>query len=118
MVLQKRIAAFFEAILQEETNLLYAYIDPRNERSLWMSEQFGFKQMANIATQTFSRIRPRMQPEVHQVATNSNLKQLHQQIFSDYALFSQNIPTMKHRGTISEQLKTLLPWLKRIVPIG
>jgi quinol monooxygenase YgiN len=105
---KKRIAAFFEAILQEETNLLYAYIDPRNERSLWMSEQFGFKQMANIATQTFSRIRPRMQPEVHQVATNSNLKQLHQQIFSDYALFftkhTYNEAPWYYIGTIEDPI--------------
>lgn len=51
----------------------YAYIDPKNERSLWMSETFGFETVAMIKTQTFSRSRPK-QKNVH-VVTNQELIQ-------------------------------------------
>ncbi|NRA12310.1 MAG: hypothetical protein HRT57_10185, partial [Crocinitomicaceae bacterium] len=37
----------------------YAYIDPDNEKSLWMSQTFGFEKAGEIATQTFSRINPK-----------------------------------------------------------
>lgn len=64
--LKKKISGFFDQILTEENAppLLYAYIDPRNERSLWMSQNFGFFAAAQIATQTFSRIRPKVKDDV------------------------------------------------------
>jgi hypothetical protein len=89
-VLKKNIEAFFESILQQETDLLYAYIDPRNERSLWMSEQFGFRPMANIATQTFSRIKPRLQEEVQKTATNATIESWHRKVFGSYLLYFTN----------------------------
>ena len=53
---------FFDYVLSTEqpfgaVQSFYAYIDPNNEKSLWMSESFGFKARATIATQTFSRAR-------------------------------------------------------------
>jgi hypothetical protein len=38
---------------------MYAYIDPRNERSKWMSEHFGFHVIGSLATQSFSRLNPK-----------------------------------------------------------
>lgn len=60
--LKQELRTFFNHVLSEEkpfgdVQSFYAYIDPNNEKSLWMSETFGFKSIANIATQTFSRVR-------------------------------------------------------------
>lgn len=60
-LIKRELNQFFEATLHGDTefgkvDVHYAYIDPKNEKSLWMSENFGFKQVANIATQTFSRV--------------------------------------------------------------
>ncbi len=53
--LKRELQAFFERQLKSgEVESFYAYIDPRNVKSLWMSENFGFKSMAKIATQTYS----------------------------------------------------------------
>lgn len=61
-LLKQEIMAVFERVSAEHPgnlNMCYAFIDARNERSKWMSEQFGFKTKAKLATQTFSRIYPK-----------------------------------------------------------
>ena len=60
--LKKELQVFFDNVLSEDMPFgdirsFYAYIDPNNEKSLWMSENFGFEKAAEIATQSFSRIR-------------------------------------------------------------
>lgn len=45
---------------QSEAGLFYAYIDPKNDKSLWMSERFGFQSIGKMATQTFSSYRPKL----------------------------------------------------------
>ena len=69
--LKKRVDTFFEGVFiepikigEEAPKRFYAYIDPRNERSLWMSQNFGFYTVAKIATQTFSRIKPKKNKDV------------------------------------------------------
>jgi hypothetical protein len=60
--LKQEITAVFErvsAVHPGTLEMCYAYIDARNERSKWMSEQFGFQTKAKLATQTFSRVYPR-----------------------------------------------------------
>lgn len=61
--LKKELKKFFknaiESTHEDHPELFYAYIDPKNTRSLWMSQQFGFEVQAKIATQTFSRIKPK-----------------------------------------------------------
>lgn len=37
----------------------YAYIDPNNEKSLWLSQRFGFTELIKLNTQTFSRTKPK-----------------------------------------------------------
>lgn len=66
--LKKKITSFFDEVLEGENAppLLYAYIDPRNDRSIWMSQNFGFYTAAKIATQTFSRIQPKVKADVKQ----------------------------------------------------
>lgn len=38
---------------------MFAYIDLKNSRSKWMSEQFGFNTIAQLVTQTYSRLYPK-----------------------------------------------------------
>lgn len=75
--LKNSIAEFFDGILQHpenEVECFYAYIDPQNERSLWMSQSFGFKTVAKIATQTFSRTNPKRQKAVASLKVNDFIK--------------------------------------------
>ncbi|GAB5417542.1 MAG: hypothetical protein Crog4KO_08140 [Crocinitomicaceae bacterium] len=58
--LKGELQQFFDGVISKEqpfgeVNSFYAYIDPNNEKSLWMGENFGFERKADIATQTFSR---------------------------------------------------------------
>jgi hypothetical protein len=59
--LKNELAFFFKNALSadEGPDTFYAYIDPRNERSLRMSQFFGLNPVAEIATQTFSRLKPK-----------------------------------------------------------
>jgi hypothetical protein len=69
--LKTRINEFLDKAFELENDkpsLFYAYIDPRNYRSLWMSQNFDFYTAAKIATQSFSRVKPKIQTGV--VATN------------------------------------------------
>lgn len=58
-LLKKETERFFEEKLQEEVSCFYGYVDPNNEKSKWMCENFGFKQIGTLATQTFSRRTPK-----------------------------------------------------------
>jgi len=60
--LKKEIEEVFKRVSLEHPgslNMCYAYIDARNARSKWMSEQFGFQTKAKLATQSFSRRFPK-----------------------------------------------------------
>ncbi len=63
-MLKRELNSFFQQALtgnqnQASVKSMYAYIDPKNEKSKWMSEHFGFKTIAQLATQSFSRINPK-----------------------------------------------------------
>jgi hypothetical protein len=45
-------------------NYCYAYIDTKNVRSKWMSETFGFHTKAQLATQSYSRLFPRVNKQL------------------------------------------------------
>jgi hypothetical protein len=60
--LKQEIEVVFQRVEKEHAghlHMCYAYIDARNARSKWMSEQFGFQTKAKLATQTFSRVYPK-----------------------------------------------------------
>ena len=57
-LLRLELEQFFQQAMESEgVDKFYAYIDPRNVKSLWMSENFGFSTLGKVATQTFSRTR-------------------------------------------------------------
>ena len=62
--LKRELNQFFVEVFEgkysdEPVESMYAYIDPRNDRSKWMSENFGFKFISQLATQSFSRFYPK-----------------------------------------------------------
>jgi hypothetical protein len=60
--LKQEIEGVFQRVSAEHPGSLdmcYAYIDARNDRSKWMSEQFGFQTKAKLVTQSFSRRYPK-----------------------------------------------------------
>lgn len=64
-----KIAKMFEYELNSGTKSFYAYIEPKNERSHWMRENFGFVNAAQIQTQTFSRLRAKKSLRVEELLT-------------------------------------------------
>jgi len=98
--LKNKISSFFDKVLEEENAppLLYAYIDPRNERSLWMSQNFGFYTAAKIATQTFSRIKPKRKSDVHSSIDSafiqSKVREINKNkpLYFDYHTFNKETP--------------------------
>lgn len=78
-LLKKELNAFFDYQLESgEVDSFYAYIDPRNVKSLWMSENFGFETVGSIATQTYSSVkkpkRGRVQCDDHPTAIPSEIE--------------------------------------------
>lgn len=63
--LKKELNEFFGNVLTSQgaysADSFYAYIDPKNSKSLWMSQNFGLEITAFLATQTFSRVRPKFE---------------------------------------------------------
>ena len=98
-ILKTNLNAFFSDKLRSgEAESFYAYIDPKNVKSLWMSEQFHFVEKANIATQTFSRVHPSAKIEIEKCDDKAQIKSLvkehfgDQKYFFDYHIYSNTDP--------------------------
>lgn len=88
--LKKRIGKFFDSAFELEEDrpeTFYAYIDPRNERSLWMSQNFDFYTVAKIATQTYSRVKPRDHSEVSPIKVNDFIRDKVAAVYGDHPLY-------------------------------
>lgn len=89
--LKKEIESFFEGVLSgkmgEPVDRFYAYVDPKNLKSLWMTEQFGFHPIARIATQTYSRLRPKPSQKIEKSSDPEIIRSFLKQEFSDEAFF-------------------------------
>lgn len=62
--LKRELNQFFSEVFEGKhsdlpVNSMYAYIDPRNDRSKWMSENFGFRVVSQLTTQSYSRLYPK-----------------------------------------------------------
>ena len=76
-LIKNELKGFFQSTLLdgfegEKVNSFYAYIDPNNEKSLWMSENFGFQYYRTVATQSFSRISPKVKSGVRMIDFNND----------------------------------------------
>jgi hypothetical protein len=114
--LKNELAAFFEnaLIADDGPDTFYAYIDPRNERSLRMSQFFGLNPVAEIATQTFSRIKPK-KTSVECIKNKEEIASLVTSRFDTYAFFhpyqtyqteDSNFWVLKEKGEISAFAKS------------
>jgi hypothetical protein len=83
-LLKKELSRYFNEKLtgrldEEQINSFYAYIDPKNERSKWMSENFGFHVAGHLVTQSFSRINPKKSKKLRRIedwnAVSSQIRQ-------------------------------------------
>ena len=88
-LLKRELTSFFDDSLKgtsdlEKVESFYAYIDPRNEKSLWMSETFEFSSVGKIATQTFSRTRPRKSIRLRKTDDWNQVKSLVENQFGSY----------------------------------
>jgi L-amino acid N-acyltransferase YncA len=77
-LLKRELTQFFDNVFKgeggETPHSFYAYIDTQNEKSLWMSEHFGFEKRAEITTQTFSRINPKLKASIQKVEKWDDVK--------------------------------------------
>ncbi|MDG1331691.1 MAG: hypothetical protein P8P74_05135 [Crocinitomicaceae bacterium] len=81
-LLKRELNAFFDHQLNSgDVDSFYAYIDPRNVKSLWMSENFGFKTIGKIATQTYSSVR---KPKVGRVQVDPDPTEIPQEIIAQF----------------------------------
>ncbi len=97
--LKMEMASFFDETfdgkLGESPDAFYAYIDPANDRSKWMSEQFGFRTEAQLISQSFSRTKPRMQSPVRLLEDKEIISEQLDKIEKTHAYF---VRTHAERG--------------------
>lgn len=90
--LKSELSNFFNSALEngvndEKINSFYAYIEPKNIRSIQMSENFGFQKCGTIITQTFSRISPKMSQRFVTIDTWEEVKKSIEKNFSNYSYY-------------------------------
>lgn len=87
-IIKREIETFFQdALDNQEAESFYAYIDPKNVKSMWMSENFGFKTIGRIATQSFSRVNPKPSNRIHKIDDWNEVKDIIQSNFSEHQYY-------------------------------
>ncbi|MEY3236268.1 MAG: hypothetical protein RI883_369 [Bacteroidota bacterium] len=90
--LKRELNQFFDEVFEgkhsdEPVESMYAYIDPRNDRSKWMSENFGFKVISQLATQSFSRFYPKLSPRVELISDWNEIKEIVEKHYNQHNYF-------------------------------
>ena len=84
-LIKREIESFFQDVLDNQgVKSFYAYIDPKNVKSLWMSENFGFKTISKVATQTFSRVKPKASNRLVKLESREEVDSIIHTSFSNY----------------------------------
>ncbi len=84
--LKEGIADFFRE--QTEAGIcFYAYVDPKNLRSKFMCENFGFETIARLKTFSFSRSKPKANPELLEISDPERIRSMHRS-FSDQLFYT------------------------------
>lgn len=87
-LIKREIESFFQDALDKQgVKSFYAYIDPKNVKSLWMSENFEFKTISKVATQTFSRVKPKASSRIVKLESREEVNSILQAQFSDYQYY-------------------------------
>ena len=90
--LKRELNQFFDEVFvgkhsEEPVYSMYAYIDPKNDRSKWMSENFGFSVIAQLATQSYSRISPKASERLSIVHDWKEIRPLVEQKYGKHHYF-------------------------------
>ncbi len=90
--LKKEVFAFFDNLLEgnftsKKGRCIYAYIDPENKKSLWVSESFGFQKVRSITTQTFSRFSPKRTRRLEKDLSWDEVGALIEQEYGSYSFY-------------------------------
>ncbi len=84
-LLRSELCALLDRLAENAT--LYAYIEPRNARSLVMAETFGFRKRASLVSQTFSRLYPRKLDGLSIHSDWNSVATYFRESFSDHAFY-------------------------------
>lgn len=89
--LKNEIADFYDEVFEgnhgEAPDAFYAFIDPKNERSKWMAEQFGFRTEAQLITQSFSRKKPKAPENFKEITDQETIDKVLCEIKKTHAYF-------------------------------
>jgi hypothetical protein len=89
--LKQEMASFFDEIFNgkfgEAPESFYAFIDPANERSKWMSELFGFRTETQLISQSFSRTKPQINPQVRLLEDQTIINKILENIKANHAYY-------------------------------
>lgn len=92
--LKREINQFYDEVFEgkygEAPECLYAYIDPHNERSKWMASQFGFRTEAQLITQTFCRVNPKVNIHLRQITDEATIDSILAKIAGNHAYFVEH----------------------------
>jgi L-amino acid N-acyltransferase YncA len=96
-VLKKQLSTFFDEVLEDNSfgavDSLYAYIEPRNDRSKWMSQNFGFQKIATLNTQTFSRVKPEFSSRLEMLNDTTEMLPLLNQTYASHRYYFNHFLT-------------------------
>ncbi len=104
--LKSTLNNFFEESLKTENDCFYAYIDPKNLRSKFMCENFGFQSIGKLITHSFSRLYPKSAANIEEIVDineigNINLKFENHLFYTNFHPKRTNIYALKNeRGEI------------------
>lgn len=82
--------AFDGTLNNEPVESFYAYIDPKNERSKWMSTHFGFHVAGNLVTQSFSRVYPKKSTRLKRIERWEEVSDEIQRRFSKHQHYNES----------------------------
>jgi hypothetical protein len=90
--LKRELNVFFDEVFDGKhgsvpVRSMYAYIDPKNDRSKWISENFGFSVMAQLATQSFSRISPKSSPRISVIQDWETIRPMVERNYGDHTFY-------------------------------
>lgn len=90
--LKRELNQFFKEVFEgKHSNVsvesMYAYIDPKNDRSKWMSQNFGFKVVSQLTTQSFSRLYPKKSSRLVQLTDWNEIEPHVKEKYSNHAYF-------------------------------
>lgn len=90
--LKGELNQFFDEVFEgkhseQPIETMYAYIDPRNDRSKWMSENFGFEVVSKLITQSFSRLYPKRSTRLIKLDDWNKIESFVQDNYGKHAYF-------------------------------